>query len=63
MSKTGIKNSATNELIVALVDTYACIICKQGVRCKQENTDLNNIMQELKSRGLLTDDNIEFLNR
>ena len=62
MTKTEIKNAENNILIVELVNTYAIILCKNGQRCKVESKKLNDIATELMNRGLLTSEDIEYLN-
>ena len=63
MTKTEIKNAENNKLIVELVDAYSVIICKNGQRCKAESKKLNDIATELMNRGLLTSEDIEYLNK
>lgn len=63
MNKTEIKKSETNKLIISLVDLYSVIVSKNGVRCKKENKELNEIANELMNRGLLTEEDIDYLNK
>lgn len=62
MTKTEAKNAPNNVLITNLVDNYSLIIIKQGQRCKTENKKLNIVANELMSRGLLTQEDIDYLN-
>ncbi len=62
MTKTEAKKSENNELIIGLVDNYTRIVIKNGQRCKTENKNLNIIANELLNRGLLTQEDIDYLN-
>lgn len=62
MTKTYAKNAPNNELIMSLVRNYALIIIKQGQRCKTEDKKLNIVANELMNRGLLTQEDIDYLN-
>ena len=61
-TKTEIKNAPNNELIMGLVDNYTKAVLKNGVRCNTENKNINDIANELLDRGLLTEDDIKYLN-
>lgn len=63
MTKKEIKSMQNNQLIMTLVNDYAVIVSREGQGCKYLDKDLNNIAYELKERGLLTDSDIEELNR
>lgn len=62
MNKTEIKNSPSNKLIIRMVDLHSIIVSRNGVRCKGEITEENNVANELMNRGLLTKDDIDYLN-
>ena len=62
MNKTEIKKSPNNNLIIRLVDLYADIVCKNGQRCVTDNKELNRVSNELFNRGLLTKEDIRYLN-
>ena len=63
MTKKEIKSMKNNQLIMTLVNDYAVIVSREGQGCKSIDKELNNIAYELKERGLLTDSDIEELNR
>lgn len=63
MTKTEIKNATNNKLIMELVNKYAIIISKNGARCKTEDKIVNDVAKELLNRGLLTEQDIEYLNK
>jgi len=63
MTKTEIKTATNNNLIMELVNTYAIIVSKNGVRCKSEDKIINDVANELLNRGLLTKEDIEYLNK
>lgn len=61
MNKTEIKKATSNKLIVRLVDVYGSTVAKNGANCKGLIKEQELLMAELKSRGLLEDDDIAWL--
>lgn len=62
MTKKDAKNAPNNELIVELADCLAIIVSKNGQRCDGKIKNMNIIANELMNRGLLTQEDIDYLN-
>lgn len=61
MKKTEIKNATSNKLIVRLVAVYGSTFSSNGRGCKGLMKEQEWIMEELKNRELLEDNDIEWL--
>lgn len=65
MTKREIRNADTGALITETIHTYGLIMrnCVSDRGTKQLNSHFDDCCNELINRGLITNDNIEFLNR